>query len=194
MVLAGKKRKRTSEQKLRKPSASAGANVEADISRLEQEILQSRKHYNNLIELLTIAFPAHGAKEVSLPAVVTLCRVYGRLFADGQLDRSKARTPAEEQVIQWVEERYQEFTLSLLKLLRDRNEGHQSAAIPLAMQLVKQEVLALGDSVWKVGLFPQLLKDLLTFNESTEVARDQFKTKFFTVYDDVRYHAAIALP
>src|SRR4051812_30546123 len=105
--LVGKKRKRATEETREKPKASkSNLNPATDIDRLEKEILESRKNYNNIVKLQAIAFPKKGGSELRSAALLALCRTFCHLFADGSFSKTKSTSEAEIAVTQWLEDRY----------------------------------------------------------------------------------------
>src|ERR1700760_842453 len=101
---AGKKRKRHSTLTTDTSGKSKRNNNDSgdDIERLELEISQSRKHYNNIVKLLSTAFPKDAVSESSDAAVVALCRVFCRLLADGSLKSSNNMKNSEITILKWL--------------------------------------------------------------------------------------------
>ena len=146
-----------------------GEDVQATILQLEAQILESRRHYNNIATLLQLATKT--ADDVPVLAAVALCRVFSRLQAAGDMAKSKGMGEAEATVVAWLRERYREF-LDVLTLL---------------MRLVKEESKATADYNLKNGPLTRLVETLL-FLPMDDANRDEFADKYFKLFDDVRFH------
>jgi U3 small nucleolar RNA-associated protein 19 len=203
--VAGKKRKRTAENSSKKSSKSAKAKGidqsdsesqtrEDEILQLEYDISQSRKHYNNIAQLLGIANSLEDTKESAGIAAIALCRTFCRLFAAGSFEKSKGAPESEIMVVKWLEERYHEYVELLLGQIRDGSSVERTSAVTMVMRLVKHEVDSQGESLWTKGTFSRLLRILATQSEDSEVPIGEFLQKFFLKYDDVRYYSLALLP
>jgi U3 small nucleolar RNA-associated protein 19 len=192
---SSKKRKRADGEK--RPKSKKTSNVqsegtdsqEAHVLQLEAQILESRKHYNNIVTLISIA---KEQSDVSLLASVSLCRVYCRLYAAGNLAKSKGATEEELVIIQWLKTRLSEYVELLLNFLRSDASGTQTTALTLLMRLVKEEVNQQGPMVWEKGIFSRTLHAVL--NSDSEDLRHEFRTKYFENWDDVRFHTLDQIP
>ncbi|KAF2146733.1 uncharacterized protein K452DRAFT_218400 [Aplosporella prunicola CBS 121167] len=201
-ALAGQKRKRVAakaapEKKSKSKSKTkpdSGDDEQARILLLESQILESRRHYNNIAALITIVKEDEAA-ESQILATVALCRVFSRLRAAGSMNKSKGTPEPEVIIIQWLKERYQEYADVLLRLLQSDDPVKQSTALTLAMRLVKEEVTnqkVQSDQAWKQGLFFKLVAALLTSTEA-EGLREEFVENFVEEYDDVRFYGFQAI-
>lgn len=194
---AGKKRKRVvtdrSSGKSLKTKASKiddtlkSEGPKARIKRLEAEITESRKHYNNIVELLSIAERSWSKRESHLAAAVALCRVFCRLHTSGSLRKSNTSTDAEATITQWLLERYNEYCDILIAAVHGEDETSQSTAVTLVMTLAKEE----GDYAWRHGLFIRLMRTLLTA-EGVDTAGEKFVEEFFQPYSDVQVYTFLA--
>jgi U3 small nucleolar RNA-associated protein 19 len=178
---AGKKRKRPA--KALKPSKSQqpkeALNHESRIVELESQILKSRKHYNNIATLISLA---KESSEATLLVNIALCRVYCRFLAAGNLSTSKETTGAEAVIVQWLRARLNEYVDILLELLRSESTG--VTALTLLMRLVKEEVNQRGHMAWSQGIFGKATGVLLSSGE----VLSEFEVKYFNPYADVRFH------
>ena len=84
-AVAGVKRKRApgkpdaraiKSKPRQKPSSDQDDDPQDEIARLEMQILESRKHYNNIATLLKLARASGADHEASTLAAVALCRVF----------------------------------------------------------------------------------------------------------------------
>lgn len=190
----GSHEKRTKSKSSSKAVAADGDDEQSRILLLESQITESRRHYNNIVELVALA-KDDGAEESAVLAIVALCRVFCRLLAAGNLKKSKGLPDSEIMIIQWLKERYKEYTDVLLNLLRSGEPVQQSTALTLAMRLVKEETSSQkgdGDEAWRQGLFAQLVHSLLASAE-VENAREEFVEKFVEEYADVRFFTLHAI-
>lgn len=128
-----KKRKTPKESGVSSPKRRAVADDQfadglAEIQKLEEQVSESRKYYNNIATLIGKLNDGAGS-ETNLPAAVSLCRVFSRLIAAGNLTESN-RTPENEKIIvAWLKERCQEYQKALLDILRQAEVPAQVCAL-----------------------------------------------------------------
>lgn len=195
----GVKRKRESNKtdrsqskaKIRRRSSSAEEeDPQAAILHLESQILESRRHYNNIATLIqsaqSLEKEGEDSEETATLAAVALCRVFSRLVATGDMARSKGMSESEVVILKWLKDRYREYTELLLgKYLKSNRAGAQSVALTLIMRLVKEESKAQEDYSWKRGPLARVVETLLYLPEH-DLVRDEFAEKFCKPFDDVR--------
>jgi U3 small nucleolar RNA-associated protein 19 len=167
---------------------------EDEILHLEYEVTQSRKHFNNIAKLITIATSLEESPGSAGTAIIALCRTFCRLFAAGNFQKSRRAPESEILVLKWLEGRYNEYTGLLLEQVRLGSSNAQISAITILMRLVKHEVNAQGDALWMKGLFCRLLKCLISHTPEFDVSMNEFVQKYFLEYDDVRYFTIAQLP
>jgi U3 small nucleolar RNA-associated protein 19 len=184
-----KPERRESKTKSRRKSPSEDGNdTQAEILQLETQILESRKHYNNIATLLQLARQPEAENEAPILAVVALCRVFSRLLATGDMVKSKGMGEAEALIVSWLKGRYQEYKDVLLNdFLRSEALPMQSVALTLLMRLVKVEATAQKDHNVKNGPLPRLIEALLLL-PLDDPNRDEFADKYFKQFDDIRFH------
>ncbi|KAF2132877.1 CBF-domain-containing protein [Dothidotthia symphoricarpi CBS 119687] len=195
--LAGAKRKRDpskperrehKSKSRRKSPSDHGDDAQSDILHLEAQILESRRHYNNIATLLQLAKQPDAENEAPILAVVALCRVFSRLLATGDMVKSKGMGEAEAVIVSWLKERYKDLLDVLLDdFLRSDQPAKQSVALALVMRLVKEESKAQKDYNIKNGPLSRLVEVLLLLPQD-DLNRDEFAEKYFKQFDDVRYH------
>ncbi|KAL0938713.1 ribosome biogenesis protein [Colletotrichum truncatum] len=162
------------------------SDPQAEILLLENEILESKKHYNNITKLIQIAKTFQNDPEAAALASVALCRVFIRLLSAGALVKRKGLAEKESVVVQWLKDRYFEYKLVLIELLGD--EDLAATALTLAMRCLKAEAQHLNDR--EEYTFPQnFLQEILTalLNSDSDDARLEFVEKYLGVYDDIRF-------
>lgn len=179
-------RREAKSKKRQKSPASDADDVQAHVLQLEAQILESRRHYNNIATLLQLA--KQSQHDAPVLAAVALCRVFSRLLAAGDMTKSKGMGEAEATVVAWLKERYREFLDTLLQaFLRSDNPAKQSVALTLLMRLVKEESKATTDYSLKTGPLSRLIEALLFLPEG-DANREEFAEKYFKHFDDVRFH------
>ncbi|KAF7714370.1 Uncharacterized protein PECH_001936 [Penicillium ucsense] len=152
------------------PSSKRRAVAEEDVfsetlskvQQLEEQIAESRKYYNNIATLLTMLNADNSAKKPELAVAVSLCRVFSRLMAAGNLSESSRDAENEKIVV---------------------------TALTLSMRLMKETVShfeGANSSVWS-GLFRNIIEALVEARDGEEV-RGEFLTKFVKEYEDIRFH------
>lgn len=185
------KRKRTSSDKRpskRARSESSEEDVQAQILLLENEIFETKKNYNNVAKLIKILRDEDEEADNSVVAAISLCRVFVRLMASGDMVRKPGSSEKDVVVIKWLKERYSEYKSSLLLLLGE--EGLESTALTLCMRLLKSEGEHLRngqDYNFPIDFLTEIIRVLLDPN-SAEAIRTEFGGKYVEEYDDIRYY------
>ncbi|RKU46477.1 hypothetical protein DL546_007940 [Coniochaeta pulveracea] len=201
MAESGVKRKRKSAEEPSKKkkkarsessdeSGSDSEDQQSKILLLENGILESRKNYNNISSLLSIAKKYEDEEEVdtAVVAAVSLCRVFIRLLANGNLTTKKGASEKEQTVLRWLRERLSEYRTTLISMLQ--HDGAAMTALTLGMRLLKAEAqYAHGseDYSFPGQSFAAILEGLLQ-PEVEEDVRDEFGEKFVGEYDDIRFY------
>ena len=111
---SSKKRKR--QGKSTGITASRNDSI-AQIDLLEREVLESRTKYNNIAHLLKLCRDERSKSELASMAALSLCRVFARLFAGGDMVKLKDGPDNEALIVEWLRTRYNEFLTLLLELL-----------------------------------------------------------------------------
>ncbi|KAJ4340405.1 Maturation and nuclear export of 40S ribosomal subunits interacting protein [Ascochyta clinopodiicola] len=183
------RREAKSKKRQKSPSTTNGDDLQAEILQLEAQILESRRHYNNIATLLQRCTTSLDADDdAPVLAAVALCRVFSRLLAAGDMVKSKGMGEAEALVVSWLKERYRDFLDALLQnFLHSDSPAKQSVALTLLMRLVKEESKATKDYSLKNGPLSRLIETLL-FLPDGDANRDEFADKYFKHFDDVRFH------
>lgn len=200
-AVAGTKRKRdvakeggrATKPKQRKQQAPAQDGDDSDedphqvIVRLEAQILESRKHYNNIAALLKLCKSPETDHETPTLAAVALCRVFTRLLTTGDMVKSKGMSEAEALIASWLKERYREYVEVLLShFLQSEHPPKQSVALTVLLRLVREESKSQKDFSLKQSSFTRIVETLLLLPEE-DGSREEFAEKYFNVYDDLRY-------
>ncbi|KAJ5455533.1 uncharacterized protein N7458_003797 [Penicillium daleae] len=191
---SSKKRKNTKNAGA--PSSKRRAVAEEDgfaetlskVQELENQIAESRKHYNNIATLISMLNVEPSAKKPELAVAVSLCRVFSRLMAAGNLSESSRDAENEKIVVAWLKERCSEYQRALLSIIREADSTSQVTALTLSMRLVKEYVTHIqgaDSSIWS-GLFKDIIEALVEAQDGEDV-RAEFVTKFMKEYEDIRY-------
>lgn len=167
-----------------------GADLQAEILRLEGKIFESRKYYNNISILLEHTKSAGAESQKDVVAAVALCRVFCRLMAGGGLVKAQDASNNDATIVQWLKDRYQDYKTALLQMLEKGDAVRQSTSLTLLMRLVKEEKAPSGSSdgtIWRTGGFANMVR-ILVKDGVTEETRQEFGEKYVGKYDDVRYY------
>jgi U3 small nucleolar RNA-associated protein 19 len=179
--------KTKSRRKSPSPGSDDGEDIQSEIVQLEAQILESRRHYNNIATLLQRAKQPDTENEGPILAAVALCRVFSRLLATGDMVKSKGMSEAEGVIVSWLKERYRELCNVLLEdFLRSEHPPKQSVALTLLMRLVKEEAKSQKDYKVKNGPLPRLVGALLHL-PLDDLNREEFAEKYLKQFDDIRY-------
>lgn len=168
-----------------------GEDRQAEILLLEDEILKSKKNYNNITVLLEFA-KEQDDPDVSLFATVSLCRVFLRLLASGGLSRKPGQSERETVVLQWLKGRLTDYKKLLIVMLGD--ESLAPTALTLSMRLLKAETQTVSDKSEIV--FPKVfLKDIVgvLVRQPFQDVQAEFHEKYLAQYADVRFYTFQAL-
>lgn len=197
--MAGVKRKRESnkpERKIPKEKMRRKASTSDDdddpqsqILRLETQILESRRHFNNIAVLLQKAKSRDPKDEAAVLSAVALCRVFARLLAAGDMKTKKGGAVAESELViaRWLKERYREYEELLVHTyLKSDDAAKQSIGLTLLMRLVKEESNTEMEYNWKHGPLPRLVETLLDLPEQHTIL-EEFGEKYLKTYDDLRF-------
>jgi U3 small nucleolar RNA-associated protein 19 len=171
--------KKSRSKRTSKALPSDGDDQEEQILQLEAQVLESRKYYNNIVTLLSIA---KNDSDTSVLARIAICRIYCRLLAAGSLALAPGAAESERVIVQWLKARLDEY-LEVVLAVSELN----STSLTLAMRLVKEEINQQGSVAWENGIFSRVMQSLLTSGTSTEALRGEFNLKYFQEYDDVRF-------
>lgn len=190
----GKKRKRTAVQKAAcPPSATHSAN---EVLKLENQILESRRHYNNIVRLLEyLKKPDAEDDDQSFIAAVALCRVFCRLLAGGKMSKLQGISNDETLIIDWLRERLKEYKNILIPKLASQKPEWSQLALTLPLQIMKEEVAYLrapNDTAWRNGTFAILLQKLAD-GTTPEATRGLFVKNYLVQFDDIRYYTFTGL-
>jgi U3 small nucleolar RNA-associated protein 19 len=190
-----RKRKVVKEDGLKK-RARANSTDESDrhteILLLENEILESRKNYNNITTLIGIAQKSDEDNEREVVACVALCRVFIRLLSAGTLTRKKSQVEKELVVTLWLRDRFSEYRQALLTILS--REETSRTALALLMRCLQAEGKHLDEK--EEYTFPKdSLQDILgvLVRSTSQDARKDFVENFVEQYDDIRFFALKSL-
>ena len=189
-----RKRKRTAVQKaVSPPPATHDAN---EVLELENQILESRRHYNNIVKLLEyLKKPDAEDDDRSFIAAVALCRVFCRLLAGGTMSRKQGISNDETLIIDWLRERLKEYKNLLISKLASQRPEWSQLALTLPLQMMKEESVYLkvpNDTVWRNGTFALLLRKLAD-GTTPEATRGLFVKNYLVVFDDIRYYTFTGL-
>jgi len=176
-----------SSKKRRKSGGGGEADQQPNIEKLEAEILESRKHYNNIATLISLANEKPGDKDITIPAVEALCRVFIRLLALGNLVNKRDASEKDATVTTWLRERLSEYQTTLLSMMYD--EVLAAKAMMLSMALVKAVAQHLQDKegpAFPRSYFVDILEAVL--QSPVERLRAEFVAEFLGKYDDIRFY------
>ena len=186
--------KKTKSEAVVDLSRGESDDPQAHILLLESQILESRKHYNNIASLLKIFKDPRDSSQgriSNLTAAVSLCRVFCRLMAAGSLTAPKGASTSEVTVIHWLKARLAEYKEGLLLLLGSSDEEGQGTALTLLMRLIKTEDARPGDAYGAALVSQESIASVvhsLVVSEAAEAAREEFVEKYVEEYDDIRYY------
>ncbi|CAI7590665.1 unnamed protein product [Penicillium bialowiezense] len=197
LVADSSSKKRKSGKTASAPSSKRRAVAEdnlaeklATIQELENQIAESRKHYNNIATLISMLNVEKSAETPELAVAVSLCRVFGRLIAGGNLTESSRAAENEKIVAAWLKERCIEYQNALLAIMRQADPSSQITALTLSMRLLKERIAHIPgaeNNVWSTGFFKEIFTAVIEAHSGQDL-QSEFLTKFVKEFEDVRYY------
>ncbi|KAK4451488.1 CBF/Mak21 family-domain-containing protein [Podospora aff. communis PSN243] len=183
-----KRKRQENGQSSKKRRKSGGGETEKqpNFEKLETEILESKKHYNNIATLLSLANESKDPV-TTISAAEALCRVFIQLLALGSLVSRKDASEKDATVTAWLKERLSEYRVAALKMLY--SDALAVKALMLSMALLKAMALHLQDneeSVFPRTFFTDIVSAVL--QSPVEELRVKFSEEFLGKYDDIRFY------
>ncbi|KAK1020872.1 Maturation and nuclear export of 40S ribosomal subunits interacting protein, partial [Friedmanniomyces endolithicus] len=178
-------------------TTSTGQSTQTRILHLEEQILQGREHYNNIVELQSLVQRYETKPRTATLAAVGLCRVFCRLIAAEALVKTGSATDEEAQVVRWLKGRLREYVEDLLTWIGSPEAAQESTSLTLLMRIVKAETSQgskRSEQAWRTetSTFFKLIQALLERTDA-EGARQEFGEKYADEYDDVRFYTFLAV-
>lgn len=184
---AAVKRKRQengdTSKKRRKSGGEVTSEKQTEIEKLETEVLESRKNYNHIAALISLACNP----ETNVAAAEALCRVFISLLAQGKLVNKQDASEKDATVTKWLRDRLKAYHGVLFPMVYEKATAIK--ALMLIMALVKAEALHLNgesEAVFPLGFFMDLVAAVL--QSPVEQLRTEFTDRFFSIYDDIRFY------
>ncbi|KAJ6006737.1 hypothetical protein N7451_004681 [Penicillium sp. IBT 35674x] len=193
-VDASKKRKSSKNagapSKRRAVAEDDFADTLSTIEKLETEIAEGRKHYNNIATLISMLNVDKSVKNPDLAVAVSLCRVFSRLMATGTFVESSRAAENEKIVTAWLKERCLEYQRALLVIMREGDTTSQITALTLSMRIIKERITHIpgaDNNVWSTS-FKDIVEAVIEAQDGQDL-QTEFITKYLKEFEDVRYHA-----
>ncbi len=163
-------------------------DTQGQILLLENEIFESKKNYNNVTKLLRYLQKSGDNMDNALVAAISLCRVFVRLMASGEMTKKKTTTEKALVVISWLHERYNEYKQLLFHLLS--NKSSAPTILTILLRTLKAEG-ARSDTQLDYNFPTTSLKDtvrsLLLIEDGADICRE-FGETYLEEHDDLRFY------
>ena len=167
----------------------ATSDVESqDLKNLENYILYSRKHYNDITKLIERTRAAQGNGSTYCLLAVSLCRIFTRLLVLGKMKKPTEQSRDENMIIDWIVAKFHEYRELLLNTLRSGKTEEQKVSLELLMHLTKEGAAIQGSDLshsGRKGTFSLILNALVIAHPGTEI-RTTFAEKYVNKYRDIR--------
>jgi len=176
--LSSSKKRSASAGKKRAVAITPSSEELGTIASLEAKLTSPKYNPNPLLELLSRT--RYSSAEVVHKAIWSLYRVFAKFIADGRLQRVPNRRSGDadggtdgasvaadtaNQVVHWVEQRFQEYVDSLSGLLRDSEPSLRASSIKILVNLLQPLSASIsttsGSSVIAIPHLRRLLDALL---------------------------------
>ncbi|KAJ5675083.1 uncharacterized protein N7477_005017 [Penicillium maclennaniae] len=190
--LNGSKKRKSSKNGAPSSKRRAVAEEGADtvtIEKLENQIAESRKYYNNIATLISMLNVEPSAKKPELAVAVSLCRVFSRLIAAGNFVDSSRAAENEKIVVAWLKERALEYQRALMAIMREADIDSQVTALSLAMRMLKARITHIPGAehnVWNT-LFSEIFEAIVEAQDGQDL-QTEFVSKYLKEYEDIRYY------
>ncbi|KAL5336687.1 CBF/Mak21 family-domain-containing protein [Aspergillus crustosus] len=188
-----KKRKSSKENgvssKRRAVAETESAEPTTRIQELEDQISESRKHYNNIATLISMLSEDGTGSNPNLAVAVSLCRVFSRLIAGGNLTEPERAAENEKILVAWLKERCREYQRLLVSIIRQSDASSQVTGLTLAMRLLNERATHIpgeDSDAWTSGLFRSIFEAVIEARDG-QALRSEFLQKFLKPYEDVTY-------
>ncbi|KAK5655449.1 hypothetical protein OQA88_5720 [Cercophora sp. LCS_1] len=184
-----RKRQENGEQvkKRRKSGGDESAEALSQIQKLEAEVIESKKHYNNLVTLIALAKGQDGDRNTAMVAAESLCRVFIHLLVNGKLVKKQDVSEKDATVRTWLWERLNEYHTFLFSMLG--SEASAIKAMMLIMVLLKEEAFHMSgreEAQFPRNFFGEFI--VRVFVSKVEQLREQFCEQFVAEFDDIRFY------
>ncbi|KAJ1972120.1 Maturation and nuclear export of 40S ribosomal subunits interacting protein, partial [Dimargaris verticillata] len=175
---------------------SSDGDAVSRIRQLEDQVFESKKHLNNVVDILEFA-KSDDPKTV-YSSIHALLRIYTPFIKDGTTREKAAQdeqaevAPAKAKVDQWVRKKYSQFHATLNSLLRHDNTTLQVAAARIFMQLIEKESMASselsGSYRFAHGTYRRVLRTVLSTPQLSDELCHLLVNSYLNTYDDLRYY------
>ncbi|KAJ2161253.1 Maturation and nuclear export of 40S ribosomal subunits interacting protein [Coemansia sp. RSA 552] len=162
------------------------------VHKLEEKVLSSHQHLNDIAEIFDIAKGDHA--EAAFTAANSLGRIYMGLWTKGLLRRSKQpqESAAAAKVGEWLRTNYKMFTDLLRKMLGSKEAPLQVTALRLLLQTMAKE----GEAMTKAAgsyMFPNdsylpTIEAVLGSSATSDHLLRIFADSYLNSYDDLRMY------
>ncbi|MCJ1386626.1 hypothetical protein MMC17_009752 [Xylographa soralifera] len=166
-----------------------------DVNDLEGQILESRRHYNNISTLLEYIRLSEVNRFRNHEAVLALCRIFSRLMARGSMTAPQQLDKNEGMIVEWLRRKYEEYCDNLLDSLANGTHEEKRASLTILMQLFREETSGQKSNeelTWKKGTFPSIVQAV-----ASPITGDRIQETFIEGYveqcSDIKFYTFQAL-
>lgn len=161
-----------------------------DPENLEKEInedpVKNAKHLDALLRMLDLDNPR---TTINLRVGISLCRVFSRLIASGNLAGTASTSHLDQQLHDWYQKRYAIYWSSILRLLRISSGRNFSPVLHLCWKALGHEVELLGNAIWtSKSHFGSLLTAVIGITDDSAI-RKVLMIDFVNRYHDCMFFA-----
>lgn len=197
---ADRKRKRSAGNgtdrgdKARKAPKTSTENTQSQILLLEEQILASPKHYDNITTLHRLVANAEKKPKAATVAAVALCRAFCRLIAGEKLAKKTGASQDELQSIRWLRTALRDYVDDVAGWIGSPDAAKENTALTLLMRIFKEEASVGSERSWRgeSSTFVTVVGKLLRENDA-DAARQEFVDRYVEVHDDVRFFTFAAV-
>ena len=190
----GNKRKRdeirsTTETHKRRATQNGDSTV-PDLERIERVVEEKPTEHRQEVEhLIRILDSSHPNTRSNLKIGVSLCRIFSRFIASGNLMKSEDRRKHHPVQHDWYLQRYSNYRTSLVKLLRFASQSQRLPILHLCWKVLEQDGELLDNSIWiSDSIFKPLLSAIVDTSDGADI-RETFVREYMNQCHDCCYHS-----
>lgn len=167
-------------------SDDAPPSIEQLEQRITEDPSKNRKDVDGLLQMLDLARPD---ARTNLKVGITLCKVFSRLVASGNLTKDSHKSKDGQELCEWYTQELGKYRTILVRLLRSVAATQRLPILHLCWKVLEQDAELLDNSVWMShSMFKPLLLAVIEDQEGTDI-RETFVGEYLNPCHDCCYHS-----
>ena len=161
---------------------AASTNTAKYVTKLEQEIYQSKAHFNNIPKIQSIAHDEFRYQKRQAQATIALSHIFAHLFTEEYVVQPEKVMKATTNVFaNWQKQQMHAYADLLWRYIKSPNEFQQELGLTLGMELIAGRLKSVRDTqpLRSSDLLSQLLQTLLEHSSG-----DSLYSRYVLTYVD----------